>query len=812
MRALLWDIHHALRSLRKAPWFATVAIGILGLGIAASVVIFSVLDAVLLHALPYAEPERLVILHWQNQRGSRGDISSQAFFLLKNRAKSLEHASAMYPLDSGVNLTSGGSPQYTRVLRVSRDFFQSLSATPYLGRTFLPQEDSPGGARAAILGFQFWMQYFNGDPSAIGRIVRISGENYTIVGIMPQGFRSYPDAQAWIPLQLDEGSNDFGNDYRTIAKLREGATWQSAREELVALSDQYRLTYGSAAATAPGTLVLEPFQDFLVRNVRQNLVMLFFAVAFLLLIACTNLALLLLVKTSARNHEMALRAALGANRARLMQTVLCEGLILAVLGGVVGVIAAKESLPFISSWVPFALPAATTIGINQRVLLFSLGTALIAAVAVGLGPALKISRVDLNDVLKQAGRGANTTREGTRIEHMLIRTQTALTLILLTGATSLFQSFVALRMVPPGFDSEKVFVAQVSLADQHYTTTKATSQFLGRIFEKLKASSQVESVGVVNGLPLEEGLNLPFYPTDAPGKIEHAAEYRPVSADYLNVLRVRLLAGRGFSQSDRNGAAPVAIVNETLARQWWPQGPAVGRFIAMGQELGNPFSEAPRLVIGVAANVREAGLGRDVPPTIFVPIEQVPDKTTAFVNELFLTSILVRAKDSRGMAERVRAAVESADPGLPLASYRPMSEVVTGSIAWPRFYVSLTTGFGAVALLLTNVGLYGLLRYRVVRRNREIAVRLALGSSRRNVVLLLVREAVTLVSAGVILGMIGGYVLRRVLAAKLPDLSRSAPNSVFIAAVLMLGIAAFISLLTAFRAPAIEPMAVLRNE
>jgi putative ABC transport system permease protein len=812
MRALLQDMRHSIRSLRKARWFAMVAVAILALGIAASTVVFSVLDAVVLHSLPYPDADRLVVLHWQNQRGSRGDISGQAFFLLKNRARSFQSISAIYPLDVGVNLSGGGQPHYTRALRVSRDFFQVLGAAPLAGRTFLADEDRPGGPRCAILNYGFWMRDFNGDRSAIGRPLKLNGENYTIIGVMPQSFSSYPEAQVWVPLQLSDAASAQGNDYRVLGRLRKDVPQQKAQEEMAALSEEYRSEYAPEMDAGARVFMLQPFQDFLVRNVRQNLVLLFAAVSFLLLIACTNLSLLLLVRASARSHEIAVRAALGASRLHLMRTVLAESLVLAVAGGLVGLIAAKELLPFVPSLLPLALPLTTTIGINKDVLWFALGASLVTAAVVGFGPAFRISRVDLNEVLRQAGRGTGTSREQIRTEHTLIRIQTTLTLILLAGATLLFRGFMALQAVPPGFEARGVFVAQMSLAERRYATTGETAQFLDHVSDELRNVAQVESVAAVNGLPLEKGLNLPIFPTEAPNKIEHACEYRPITADYFHVLQVPLLAGRPFSDADHHGTTPVAIVNETLARQWWPHGTAIGHTVAVGQEFGNPFSDMPRLVVGVAADVHAAGLGRAAPPTVFVPIHQTPDNTMAFVNKLFLTSILIRTREPSGISERVRSAMAAADPDLPLVTARPLAEVVAASIAWPRFYVSLTTAFGLVALLLTTIGLYGLLRYRAVRRTREIAVRMALGASRFGVVALVVKEAARLVSAGLVLGIAGSILLKRLLAARMHDLDGPIVNSVFSAAMLMLTVATLTSILTAFRASSVQPMAVLRNE
>jgi putative ABC transport system permease protein len=812
IRALLQDVRYSLRSLRKTRGFFFIAIAILALGIAANTVIFSLLDATLLRYLPYPDAARLMVLHWHNLRGSSGDISWQAFRLLRDRARSLQDVSAIYPLDIGVNLAGVGSPHYAPALRVSAGFFNVLGTLPLAGRSFRPEEEMANGPRAAVLSYGFWYQNFNADLSAIGGTLKINGEDYTIVGIMPRGFRSYPQAEVWLPIQVREFSTDLGNDYRVIARLREDVNEQRAQEELRALSEEYRLQYQPDTSAGANVLVLRPFQDFLVRNVRQNMMILFAAVSFLLLIACTNLALLILVRASARSQEMAIRAALGASRIRLMQTIFSESLVLALCGGIAGIIAAKEFLPFIPRLLPLELPLTTTIGLNKHVLLFAVATSLATCLLVGFAPALRISRVDLNEILKQAPRGSSPSKQHTRMEHIFIGAQAALTLVLVAGAAFFFRSFVALRSIPAGFDVQGVLVAQVSLADQRYATTSQTAQFLERVSEQLKKSSQVDAMAAVNGLPLERGFNLPLFPSDSPQKIEHACEYRPITPAYFQVLRIPVLAGRSFSDGDRSRAVPVAIVNETLARQWWPQGAATGHFVAVAPEYGNPFTDVPRLVVGVTADVHEAGLARPAPPTIFIPIQQTPDKTIAFANKLFLTSILIRGNSPSVTSEQLRAALQSADPNLALAALHPLSEVVTESIAWSRFNAALTTSFGLVALLLATIGFYGLFRYRVVRRTREIGVRMALGASRSGVVTLVIKEGVILVLVGLFVGALSAFLLTRLLATLLYDLKASTTSSVLTAAILLLAVAALTSLSNAIKAASIEPIVVLRSE
>lgn len=810
MRALLQDVRYSLRSLRKNRGFSCLAIAILALGIAAITVIFSVVDATLLRYLPYPDAGRLMILHWHNVRGSSGDISWQAFQLVRTRARSFQNVSAIYPLEIGVNLVGAGPPHYAPALRVSIDFFKVHGTVPFAGREFRPEEELPNGPRTAIVSYEFWNQNFNGDRSAIGRTLQINGEEYSLVGVMPRGFVSYPQAEVWLPLQVSELSRDLGNDYRVIALLRDGVTHVQVQDELAGLSEEYRLKYQPQTRAGTNVLIFQPFQEFLVRDVHKNLLILLAAVSFLLLIACANLALLLLVRFSARSHEIAIRAALGAGRARLMQNIFSEGLVLALCGGIIGIIAAKEFLPFLPRILPLTLPLAAAIGLNKHVLFFAVVVSLLTSLLVGLGPALRMSRVDLSEILRQAARGSSPSRQQTRTENVFVGAQVALTLVLLAGATFFFRSFIALRSTAVGFDAQNVIVAQVSLADQRYTSASQTAGFLERVSRQLQTSSSME-IAAVNGLPLEKGFNLPLLPTDAPAKIEHACEYRAISPAYFQVLRIPVLAGRSFSNDDSHGGNPVAIVNETLARQWWSQASPIGHFVAVAQEYGNPFTDAPRLVVGVVADVHETGLAKPVPPTIFIPIQQTPDKTVAFMNQLFLTSFLIRST-SRATGEEVRTALQSADPNIALAKFLPLAEVVIDSIAWSRFDAALTTSVGVVALLLTITGFYGLLRFRVVRRMREIGVRIALGAGRSGILTVILKESIALAVIGSVIGILSAFLLTRLLAATLYDLRASVLNAVFTAAILLLIMSALIGYVNGLKAASIEPTTVLRGE
>jgi len=809
--ALLLDLSFAVRSLRNSLGFTAVAVTTLTLVIACNAIVFSVVSAVLLRPLPYPNANRLVVVHRHESNGqSIGDISASAFFLVKERVKSFESVTAVYASEVGVNLAGAGAPRYVRALRVSKDFFRVSGIMPATGRDFRREDDEPNGLHSAILSYGLWQQNFNKDPEAVGSALRINSQNYTIIGVMPRNFRSYPEADVWLPLQLSPATADPGSDYRVIARLSDAFSLQQAQQELEKVSAEFPLKY----LHSPGrvTFVLQGLQAFETRDVRGRLALLFGTVVFVLLIACANLALLLLVRASARNHEIAIRVALGSSWARLIQIFLTESAVLAALGGLLGIGLAKELLPLVLQLAPVSLPMSAVIDIDCRVILFTFATSALTCFLFGLAPALPVSRVGLNEMLRQTARGASASAGQRSIARVLVSAQTALTLVLVVGATVLVRNFVNVASVRPGFEPQRVWVAQVSLAAQRYQTTAPAAALLDQVLGHLEALPGIESVASVNGLPLERGLNLPVYPTDAVDKIEHAGEYRIIGAGYFQTMQIPLLQGRSFSGSDGVETEPVAIVNETLAHRWWPHTSALGHFVAIGKELGQQFADTPRLVIAVATDIHQSGLDQPPPPTVFVPMAQAPDGITAFVNKLFLTSILVRASNHANVSDQIRGVVSSADPDLSLASLRPLTEVVDGTLARDRFYASLTAGFSALALLITAIGLYGLLSYEISLRTREIAVRMSLGARHSQVASLVVREALRLVVIGVVIGGIGALFIRPILSNMVYNVTDVTLGTV-INAIVLLGIVALLaSVLTAVRAASIEPMVVLRNE
>src|ERR1041384_4137277 len=811
MRVLLQDISYALRSLRRTQTFTCIVIVTLAFGIAANTVVFTLINAAVLRPLPYPHPDQLTILSWYGSKGVlSADISASAFLKLREQARSLQSVAAVHNVDMGVNLVAPGKSQYANALHVSDDFFRTLGVLPAFGRTFTPEEEHPGGPHSAILSYALWARDFDEDLSAIGRDVRINGENYTVVGIMPAEFRSFPGADLWLPLQLDVTAAAPGNDYRVIARLRDGVTLQDAQHELSS-SNQYKNTHPLLTQVGEARLVISGLQPFIAAGIQRSLTLLFGAVIFVLLITCTSLAVLLTVRASARNQEVGIRLALGSSRGRLIRIFLLESLIIAGLGGILGLVMAKESIPLVLWLAPINFPSVTNIQIDLRVLLFTLIVSVFTAFLFGLIPALNMSRGNLTELLSQSSKTATTNVRHTRMARVLVLTQSALTFILLAGAGLLLRSFLNLQTVPLGFNFDQLWVAQFSLASHRYDTTAASSRLLQRLGAEIQNFAGVDSTASTTGLPLEKGMNLVIFPTENPENNIYT-EYRIVSSDYFRVMRIPVMAGRSFSALDQAQGHPNAIINESLAKRLWPEQSALGRFIAIGSTLGGVFSDSPRQIVGVVADTRDAGLSQAPSPTLFVPLDQASDRITEFANHTLLTSIIIRTSNPAALSKQLRSTMDLADSDLSLASLRPFDQVISTSLAEPRFYTVLISAFGLFTVLLTGIALYGLLSYRLVLRTREIGIRIALGARRPAVVGLVLKEGFVLVAVGVIFGLVAAAFETKVFGTMLYNVGNSTFGVLLMAAAVLGAVAILASLLTATRVVSIEPIVALRTE
>ncbi|MGC2698352.1 MAG: ABC transporter permease [Candidatus Angelobacter sp.] len=800
------DLFFSVRALRRSSGFTLVAVLTLALGIAGTSVIFSLINATLLRQLPYPEPNRLIVLHWQDQ----SDISAHAFFMLKDRTHAFSSVAASYSIAVGVNLHTTGSPQYVKALSISKDFLPTLGIRPEIGNVFNAEEDEPRGPRTVILGHGLWVQGFNHDSSALGHELRINGESFTIIGIMPEGFRTYPDADIWLPLQLNPATADPGSNYRVVARLAPGISRHQAQFEIDRFARGYQSTYLPAGQKR--TLLVQEMHNFLVEKQRERLIVLFAAVVFVFLIACTNVAVLILVRASESTHAIAIRAALGSSRYRLVRSRLTESLLLALAGGVLGLILTKESLPLVLWLRPADAPVIAALGIDSHVVFFTLVISVLSPLLFGLVPALKVSRVNLGQVLAYTSRTASSSGEQVRSLRMLVLGQMALTVMLMAGTMLLVRSLLNLYAVPLGFDTEHLFVAQLSLGSEQYRSSRSSDRLLSQVIKQLKALPGIESAAAVNGLPLENGLNVPLHPVAMPRSLDHADEYRPVSPGYFRTLRISLRSGRFFTAEDKAGSEPVAIINETMARRWWPDATAVGQFLKVDEELGPQPSDLPRRVVGVVSDIHEKGPGVPVPPTMFVPIPQTPDNINIFFNQVFLTSIVIRTTHRTDLSSQVRDAVQSVDPDLPLASFRQFNQIVDSSVANPRFIVLVIAPFSAFGLLLTAIGIHGVLNYQAHLRLREIGVRMAVGASRSQIVRMVARQGTKLISFAVLAGVAGSFLIQTLLGHLLYNMQSSSPVMIVGAGLLLGSVSTLISLLAAVRAASIEPIAVLRNE
>jgi putative ABC transport system permease protein len=807
MRPFLFDLTFALRALRRTPFFTWIAIATLALPIGFNSLIFSVVNAVLLKSAPYPEARELVVLEGRERdRKVAEDLAAPTFFFVQEHARLLENVAASDPIEVGVNVTGTDTPTYVKALRVSKNFFRVLRTAPFTGRTFVQTEDEPNGPRVAVLSYGLWRTSFG---SRSGKIVlRINGEPYTVIGVMPQTFRSYPEADLWLPLQLSPATADPGKDYRVIARLQKGVSIQRAREELRELSANYPLA--SIPAAQREELNATELQDFETDRVRGRLIFLLSGAFLVLLIAWANVAMLLLVRASARAHEIGVRAALGSPKKRIIQVFVLESSVISLLGGLFGIIIAKELLPVVQSLSP-SIPQMSDIYVDLRVVAFTFAMAAITGALFGIVPIFKLHRFELNEMLGETRFRSTGSRRQTRTGRLLLVTQTALTMILLSGSMLLFRHLLAVEHIEPGFETRGTYVAQVSLGAQSYQTTAPTCRTLDRLMQMLADYPSVNGVATINGLPLEEGLNMPVRSAEAPEDIE-SAEYRLVSRDYFSVMQIPLIQGRSFAATDQSDTQPVAIVNQRFARRWWPGAYVPGHVVVVGEAMGKEYAERPKLVIGVVADVHQSSLEAPARPTIFVPMQQASDKITAYANRHFLTSILVKTTNGEDITKAVRDAVGSADPDLSLASLRPLSLVVTKSLARDRFYALLTITFGAFGLLITAMALYALMSYYVELRKQEIAVRISVGCQRWRVVILVVGQGMQLVGTAILLGIAVSFFFNRAFGGMFYNLRGMWSGALRDASLLLALVCLLASALTALEIVSIDPIDTLRNQ
>jgi putative ABC transport system permease protein len=808
METLRQDLRLAIRSLRHSPGFAVVAILTLALGIGANTAIFSVVNGVLLAPLPYRDPGRLVVVHhFYPSLHLRASVSVPGF--RDYRARADIFSSATVETGMGMNLTGSGEPDRLLAMRVSGDFFPTLGVAPALGRTLRPEEAEEGRNHVVVLAWGFWQQHFGGDRGALGRTLMLNDEAYQVVGVMPATFKDFQSSQAdlWTPITFrpaDFADNRRTNEFLTfIGRLAPGVSLTRAQSMMHAFAVQLRTEYKDNYAS-DWDLTVTTLGDEAARDVRTGLLLLLGAVAFVLLIACANVANLQLARTAAKARDIAVRVALGASPRRLVRHLLTESVVLAMAGGALGLLLAAWGVPALLTLAGGGLPT-DRVGLDLRVLAFALLVSLLTGFLFGFAPALHMARTDLHESLKEGGRAVGQ-RSSLTLRRGLVVTTVALALTLLVGAGLLLRSFARVVNVNPGFDPDHVLTFYVSLPQATYPNDTVRASVLQRLTQAIAAEPGVVGVGGTTNIPFGRNwstasFNIEGYQVPPNGPMPWG-DMRAITPEYFTAMRVPLLAGRLFTATDRVGSQPVCIVDQELVRRYWPHTDPIGKRITFNDLSDSSIQWIQ--VVGVVGHLAHEGLDAEKRVQVYFPIAERPQP--------FLGYAVRTAGDPLAALGVVRAAVRSVDPNLPLDQPKSMDALIGQSLGPRRFGMLLLAGFAVLALVLASIGLYGVMSYTVTQRARELGVRLALGASTRDVVGLVLVQGVRLVLIGVGIGLVAALSLTRVMRTLLFDVSTTDPITFAAISLLLLAVALLASYLPARRATVVDPVVALRTE
>jgi putative ABC transport system permease protein len=804
------DVRFALRMLRKSPGFAAVAILSLGLGIGANTAIFSVVNAVLLRPLPYAKPGRLVFVPESNPKQGLSGFGMSYPTLMKLQEGNRVFSSITGFATHSLVLTGRGEPAEVRTVVVTLDFFSVLGATPLLGRTFVPEDGQRGAAPVAILSENLWRSRFEADPKIDGSSVTLDKRAYTVIGVMPASFRSpfFNETElVWIPLAQDPEFSVWMTRppqehwMPAIARLRPGVTFAQARSELNIVSARL----ASQVPTENGwQLRIEPLQQTIVGDARSPLLLLLCAVGLVLLIACANIANLLLTRATARAKEIAVRVALGAHKWRIARQLLTESAILGILGGVAGLLLAYWGVSTLTFLLPPGLPQFHSIRVDVPVLVFALILSLAASLIFGLAPVLFAAGSDPQTNLREGAR-AGEARASERARRFLAVAEIALAMVLLIGAGLLLRSFAHLTSVRPGFETDHVVKAMVSLPQFQYSTPQQWTAFSSQLMTRLQAQPGLQDSACAAPLPIvDAGVSLPFTIVGNPPRAASAAtiaDYATVSPEYFRVIEIPLVRGRFFNDSDSPSAPAVALISETLAKRYFPNQDPLGRQLIFGFP---PHGNVSREIVGVVGDVHDVSLGKKPGPMMYVPFAQAP---------LWGCEVVVRSSlSSSAVVAAIRTTTQGIDKNLPVTDITTFPDAIRASVAQPRFRTLLLGLFAVIALMLAAVGIFGVISYSVTRRTHEIGIRLALGAYPRNVLRMVIRDAMLLAGAGILIGMAGALAVTRVLGTLLFEVKPTDPPTFATMAAALLLVALAACYIPARRAMRVDPMVALRYE
>jgi putative ABC transport system permease protein len=810
MDTIFQDLRYALRMLVKGPAFTIIAVITLALGIGANTAIFSVVNAVLLRALPYADPDRLVILQHEGHSGN----SAANFLDWKRDNHVFENMGAAEGWSP--NLTGVDKPEEIEGLHVTSEIFPVLGIRPILGRTFTPDEDRAGHDHEVVLSYGFWQRHFGGSKDVVGRTIEFNGEPYDIVGVMPAGFRFAPfwdtKAEVWSPLILNPDDRII-NSKRIFLRLKPGVSIQQAQAEMTTIAARLEKQF-------PGTnkdLVVTPLKDKVVGDLRPALLVLLGAVGFVLLIACANIAHMFLARASARQREIAVRTALGASRGRMLRQFLTESALLALAGGAIGVLIANWVLRSLLVWAPGDITQFGSMNVDARVLMFALVVIAITGIAFGLAPALQTSGFNVIDSLKEGGRSAGQGRHSRRVRSLLVASEFALALVLLAGAGLMIRTFAALSQIDPGFNPHHLLTMVVSVAGAKDTAATDRSAFYHQSLQRIQALPGVVSASAINHLPLAgDDWDLPFFiegrPVPKRGE-ELGGTYRVVLPGYFRTMNIPLLRGRGFTEHDNQNAPGVVIINEFMAQRHWPGEDPIGKRISVGLEMNGTPSRTWLTIVGITQSVVRREWSAPPEEEYYLPfLQNTVYETSSSPHYKYMTFVVRTAGDAATQAPAIENAIRSENKTVTLSEVQTMDDVVAEANAQPRFYLYLLAAFGAVALVLAAVGIYGVMSHSVSRRTHEMAVRMALGAQRAEVLRLVVGESMLLAVVGGVLGLIGALALTPTMKTLLYGVTAGDPAT-FVAVTFVLGVVALLaSYVPARRATKVDPIVALRYE
>ena len=817
MGTLHADLKHALHMFVKNPGFTIAVIAALALGIGADTAIFSVVDAVLLKPLSYPDSDRIVQLLMTNPDGEGPGASATKFHIWEEQTSVFSDV-AGYNRGGGMNLT-GGIPEQVHGVQVTEAFFRVFGAPFTLGRGFTKQEDRPHGGNVTVISNGLWKRKFGADPQIIGKTVSIANLPYTVVGVTGSAFDTDPPADLWVPFQFDPNTTDQAHYFMAAARMKPGVTLPQVQAQLKLAAVEFNRKY--PGINQRGGFDAQLLKDSVVSDIRSSLLVLIGAVSFVLLIACANVANLLMVRAAGRSREFAIRAALGAGRGRIIRQLLTESVLLSLMGGGLGLALGFAGVRALLAVSPGDIPRigedGSGVGLDWRVVLFTLGISVVTGVLFGLIPAFGASRPDLHSGMKESSRGSGSSIKHNKMRSLLVVSEVSLALVLLVGACLLIRTFIALRAVNPGFDAHNVLTMEMALNGPQFEKTAGVAQLLRSGRDRLNALPGVASAAVTDAMPLEGGFGLPFNivgraPQDGP--YTGGAGWMAVSPGYYDSFSIPILKGRDFTDHDAGGTQGVVLINQAMAKEFWKDGQnPVGQQIVIGKGVGPEFEEPARLIIGVVGDVRDGGLNNNPQPEMTIPLAQVTDGVTELNSKVGPLSWVVRTRvDPHQLAPIISAELRKATGGFPVARVRTMEEIVIRSTARQDFNMLLLTIFGGSALILAAIGIYGLMAYSVQQRSQEIGIRMAMGADRAGITRMVVWQGMRLALVGVVIGLGAAFGLTKLVASLLYGVKQYDPLVFVSVPVMLTAVALFAVWLPALEASKLDPMEALRSE